>query len=1265
MIEKSVRHSGGRSDLIREARRLSALPSMDERRLATLDKLGISSIGDLLSYRPIKVARIMLAAARGDLPGDFDFAPLVDQPYRQQSQKQAGNWPLAAIHGLGAAGAAAWEEIGIRTVTDLARFAGYEDARQDLEAGADEFHEAPSAPKELLPTILGSIAATIRFSSFVREREFRNTAIGIGQCDPETTLSDFFTAPDCRIVALGYVGGYAQRWFNLGTHLGEIVHSIPLAAGQSRNIAVVDWKRTHLTRRDEDTDVVERVNSVQVHKRALDEVARAVAEEQQYGKTSASGNTRATAGAIVGAGAVIGAIGGGITGLVVGNVANVAGGAPTIAGAALGSAVGAAAAGLVVAGAETLGMIEADSSGNREIVADTQQRITQSTSQKSSAIRSLWSSVVLEDTQIEGEEVSTTNITNYNHMHALTVQYYEVLQHYRAQIGLEAMEPILYLPFKPIAFDINQIREFWPIIRDEIEDVELVAQVNDAFMPEATIGVPDETMDPAQTLIEELTVKLITPDGQLSTAFSAFAMLDVAPHELIIPSVANSTFNISGGRASRLFRQGAPMILERVEAIEIRRDFAMNDVPCTVHVRAKLHQPVAGAADLRADLGFQSLGTKDLQADLINENKVVFPWRPADDFEVAFTEFIRRQQEQEIALLRLQELIQRRRYHFSKLVLERSEPEQIVDVLEALELKFADSPAEIPLHLLAHTVPIGVTGSALLLPLKKIEAEDRGIYGTAKYDRGGLNQVLRYPYQLEHWLNEEGAKLVRGDDIYLPTSGLFAEAILGRANSAEYLNIRRYANWQDSPIPNAAPQIQPVAVESRHQDQDVSVTTPPATINLVNPPSFPDPAGMAGILAAIQNPNIFRDMSKAEQLTSILGSLSTLAGQMGQAAAGMTGQAATEAMRSATSAAGTVADLTKTFAEATPASGAPPPRNLTEKGSTLNAIDDLTADLPDGPEKDKLRQAIPEILGTPPGDSGGAGSGGDAGAGEAGGTPAAQIPAPGSGQAQPVSSSPGERRASDRIGGLFEAAGAGGTVADDDMIAIGEDWFEQELRPTLLAAEHDDSQLNQALNEWLSWRGSMASLGVDAANVDASQDPNLVDEEDEAILLVIAGLQNAARQANDRAIISNDWHHVLDAVHWSTTAAALGLGGPDNGLELSDVLAGMSMQVNFLQATLPATMAAGEEGQLRVQAALVIAGNAPTLDPAVSIELAVDGGVAVGPGIGTAGPDGVFTAGILRTGGGDVEVTVTAKFPGVLDTLFEAETKLVATPDDA
>ncbi|HLM20114.1 MAG TPA: hypothetical protein VK390_01150, partial [Propionibacteriaceae bacterium] len=102
----------------------------------------------------------------------------------------------------------------------------------------------------------------------------------------------------------------------------------------------------------------------------------------------------------------------------------------------------------------------------------------------------------------------------------------------------------------------------------------------------------------------------------------------------------------------------------------------------------------------------------------------------------------------------------------------------------------------------------------------------------------------------------------REDHIPVPSGGVFAEAVLGRFNSAERLDITRFWDWADSPIPVQAPDIAPLAAGSRGTDDDLrpgQLSSP--VLNIVNPPGLPDPTGMAGVLAAIQNGMMFRDMS--------------------------------------------------------------------------------------------------------------------------------------------------------------------------------------------------------------------------------------------------------------------------------------------------------------------------------------------------------------------------------------------------------------------
>jgi len=98
--------------------------------------------------------------------------------------------------------------------------------------------------------------------------------------------------------------------------------------------------------------------------------------------------------------------------------------------------------------------------------------------------------------------------------------------------------------------------------------------------------------------------------------------------------------------------------------------------------------------------------------------------------------------------------------------------------------------------------------------------------------------------------------------IPIPTGGVFAEAVLGRSNAAEKLDITRFWNWQDSPIPLQPTEIAPVATGSRGTDEDLRPGQLGAPVLSVSQPTaLPDPSGLGAALGVLASANLFRDMS--------------------------------------------------------------------------------------------------------------------------------------------------------------------------------------------------------------------------------------------------------------------------------------------------------------------------------------------------------------------------------------------------------------------
>src|SRR5262249_23947081 len=106
-------------------------------------------------------------------------------------------------------------------------------------------------------------------------------------------------------------------------------------------------------------------------------------------------------------------------------------------------------------------MSTSSSFGARDVAAQFAQSINDSTQQNASSARNRRASIVREVSHEEHEGISTRVLTNYNHMHALTVQYYEVVQAFRVTTQVERVERCLFLPVKLVNFRDTATVERW------------------------------------------------------------------------------------------------------------------------------------------------------------------------------------------------------------------------------------------------------------------------------------------------------------------------------------------------------------------------------------------------------------------------------------------------------------------------------------------------------------------------------------------------------------------------------------------------------------------------------------------------------------------------------------------------------------------------------------------------------------------------------------------------------------------------------------
>lgn len=917
---------------------LSALQSLNEEHIRALRSLGISTLAELIGWAPIQRARVLVAIGKGAAAHDIPLNEYLEKEFSSLTRSEYPKAPISAVLGIGMRFSEILTEVfGIKNVEQLAEFPPYIEAIS-LANNDPTFSEPPSAPRELMPRMYGGIASTAMYSSFVRETSIRSYDLNIRLgSDAEEwvdrSLGLLFSTNNRLELSLGYVCAYKQNWLNFGTALGEPIFSLPLAPGESRNVSIIDWKRTLVANRTESTSISEQLENTLVHKRALDEVVRATATEHLAGGTTTKGFTvGGSAGGTISEAAVMAA-----AGAATGNVMLVAGAAQ-----AGGSGNESGGIGGVISGNYQYGKITTNSDGERTITSDTAQTINDVATQKASALRSLWSSVIITDTQSETSTASTYNITNYNHSHALTVQYYELLQRYRVEIGLDRCEPVLFVPFRPLNFDEPTVLRWWSVLRRGIADKRLVAQF-DAILRSADIA----TMPPAETRAAA-TVKRIDfeLDDDPRNEIRIGMMQGVRWDRTTTNDRNDIEFSGSGlhwalgdlGVASP--KVSEPMTIE----FEVRHNYAKTRTLIGSLIAEVVIDQKSWQVPFDVDIEFPAATGHVHSA----KKAIIVDWLAAMSGYAAAPS--------ETVLARVLDYIAARRYAFTKLVLQSAEPEQFVDMVEALWITkdpsassgsdtrgrspaiqpLADNPSNersarqpvpvshqtisehLPLTALIDPQPLGTVDNHFIFPLKRrinipASFEPRPLMPPLLEPWTILKQVVEYPAGLAEWATATRRKgPISVSSIDLPTSGTFAEAILGRSNASEKIDLTRFWNWQDSPIPNSAPSIAEANTESRAQPTTgLGPTQPNTVLNLMTPTALPDPAGMAAALSALQNGGMFRDSSGQAALTQTLANLASLAEKSAGIAGQLSGDAAAKALDRAQTLGEKVLDATK------------------------------------------------------------------------------------------------------------------------------------------------------------------------------------------------------------------------------------------------------------------------------------------------------------------------------------------------------------------
>jgi hypothetical protein len=860
---------------------------------AALQALDIHTVFDLATSATFEAATKLLTAASNVASPLYQYGGPASDLVRETSGAaktlvELQDAPLDVLESIPQAEVATISTaLDVATVRDLALYPPYRTAVALLTAvyfpenvtGFD-----PERPADLVPKTGEYPTERVQYTTLLMDEiKLSDSDTVTDVTSPQFAPLDLsklaIADPGFKQVAFGALLTFSQSWFAQGVTLGQLLHSTSLAPGESTRIAVIDWSRRSSAGETEVISEMDDLSNDTFHNRSINEVTRAVANEAQGGfshaSTSSSSHQEGTAEAMELSAPLGGAFGG-----VSGSMGHTSSDATT----------------------DTSADSYSTSWGHRDIGSTMLQNVNDRTHQNAHSSRNRRASVVKEVSQSEHEGVSTRVIANYNHMHALTVQYYEVVQVYRVEVAITKADKVLFIPVAlPDFTDDHLVRRFQavlaraaltPAIRESLRNLDTLEIIPDRATPFSALGnqpspagtgagstttsepgaganpqppasgssptTPFELM-PLEHLERMSATTVATASGlATASALSAVLRLATSPQALQLLSAAlwstDQVAKLSGLLNTPLLRAGSTSLFLPTDITVEAAAVASGGTPITVVFHTLEGGTITavsagGPLPLSQVSGIGLTGSSSTQdisvvATLtLNRNGVRFPLQlPAVMIPKGTTT------ERKVVQVRaggvntnLKQHLSANRMYYGQTIFRSLDATQIALLLSGYGLQ-VDGKL-VPVAQVVEPRPVRYVGNYLAFKTNTDPLGDPTWAG---------------------WLKDHGIRLgdIKEDIIPLASGGTFGEAILGRANSAEKLDITRFWNWMDSPIPLQPSEIAPVQTGSRATPEDVTPGQLSAPIiNLTTPTSLPDPAGTAAVLAAIQRGDMFRDMS--------------------------------------------------------------------------------------------------------------------------------------------------------------------------------------------------------------------------------------------------------------------------------------------------------------------------------------------------------------------------------------------------------------------
>jgi len=650
-------------------------------------------------------------------------------------------------------------------------------------------------------------------------------------------------------VARGHILEFRLRWRSNGYSLGTVAKTLTLAARQVKRIQKIEWRRLERSRREERTQLVDRVSDVVSRDRQYEDGVEASLSEWARGESESSSSAAAGGFGFATAGFVIGGGGGG---------SNASSSSST--------------------------------QGGRRTTASEEQRLRDTIRRYGESLRRLDSVVVNEVTQQEEVTGTTEIVRNPNYGHALTVIYYQILRHLKVETAFAGVRECLFVPFAIKPFTLARAFRWRDLIRRGLLDRRFetpMRYLKDVLSGFAGSDVPPgrRSQQPVRHVSGSLYFNLAvarprdTDDGGFNAPIwglvnpfvsvpvtGIFAQLrelaearrDRFFQEEHAPGIAAgwvNTLRMSAGSqqlsadltlATRYQYNGTV----RVDFSAPVGAFLTREMLASIRVRATRDLPPGSVANLtRATITYQTDHFQRTFSGLSGTGDLVSPETGVRDpgaLIVSLPDPWERQDVRAEMIRAVNDLIghlNEHVEHYHKVIWWNMDLDRVFMLVDGFEVPGYPGRS---IGSVIERDPIAIVGNAIVF---RVSAGSFLGLGT-------LDEPAKlYNYYATHQPVADPML------ISLPTDGLYAQTIMDPCDGLE-----EHYGSTDWILLDKEPELgdlDPTLLTSRRAEPTPATPTPFPTsiINLQNAPEAPDPSGLAGVLNAVTNPNAFRDMA--------------------------------------------------------------------------------------------------------------------------------------------------------------------------------------------------------------------------------------------------------------------------------------------------------------------------------------------------------------------------------------------------------------------